>query len=71
MLEGFDSEDEMSREDMIIQLVEWNEDKEELEEMDEQEIEDLYKEKYEAINDESVMFPNGRDYDAKAMVPCT
>lgn len=52
----------MTREEMIDFLVEtYNEDREELEEMDNISLE----ERFEEYEDDSTMYPNGRDYDSE------
>ncbi len=62
----FCQDEDVDLEEIKKELVEnWNEDEEELEECTEEEIMDKYKDMKEEFNDDSVLFPNGRDHDAE------
>ncbi|NMB27686.1 MAG: hypothetical protein GX987_06530 [Tissierellia bacterium] len=65
MVISFDHEEEMDRKDMIDQLREWGQEKEYLDDMEDVEIKRLYEEIYDDRNNETDLFPNGRDYDAE------
>lgn len=51
----------MKKSELIEELIEHGENKEELKKMTKDELEELYEE----ITDSSDLFPNGRDYDAE------
>lgn len=55
----------MTKEKMIEQLIEWHQDEDELKKMSYADLKDLYKEMQEEFSNNSVMFPNGRDFDAE------
>ncbi|MCT4593197.1 MAG: hypothetical protein N4A57_02835 [Anaeromicrobium sp.] len=55
----------MTKQEMIDQLIEWNQDPDELKEMTYKELKSFYKEMKEEFSDDYLLFPNGRDRDAE------
>ena len=55
--------DEMDREEMINELMEWIQDRKMLDEMTDEALKELYEEMNDEMDDDSLFYPNGRDDD--------